>query len=221
MPNYVERRDYIQMTKEKPEDIRRERECYRQLFSIFSAPFASVLEIFGGAGILREVLGEQKLVDDGTRHEAWDYSERCVDYLAQTFPLSAVRRVDSFNEPIENGWELISADFNSWTFLRYAKQTPYQKLTTRLFESGAAYVQLTDSAVNKMHLNWTHYSRVFGREIGTDAPLLDYMSHLDVNFRARFNYSLLRVAHHANASYLLFQRGRSADDTIVFYPKVK
>lgn len=200
------------MAKEKPEDIRREEECYRQLFASFNQPFVSVLETFGGAGILRGVLEGQKLIDANTRHEAWDFSADCVEFLREKFPTSTVRGCDSFNEPISPGWELISADFNSWTYLRYTDLPLYRAMTERLFSSGARYVQLTDSAVNKIHLNAPAYAQRFKKPIRPDNLLRDYVDHLDIAFRERFGYSVLFVTHHANASYLLFQRGH------LYYP---
>lgn len=215
MPSYVERRSYLQMAKEKPEDIRREQECYRQLFASNFRPFSSVLETFGGAGILRGVFEEQGLIAPNTRHEAWDFSEDCVQYLRAKFPHSTVRQVDSFREPIQPGWDLISADFNSWTFLKFKTQQTYAEMTARIFSARPAFVQLTDSAVNKMHLNHVHYARVFARPIRAESALVDYLGYLSDDFRVRFGYHLVGVTYHANASYLLFRRDRAAESVSI------
>lgn len=212
MPNYVERRSYLKKVKEKPEDTPKSKECWRRLFAQFQVPFVSVLETFGGAGILRVVLEEQGLLDANTRHETWEFAPDCVEFLREQFPTSVVRSCDSFDEPITPGWELISADFNSWTYLRFTDFPLYRAMTERLFSAGARYVQLTDSAVNKIHLNAPAYAQRFKKEIRPDHMVRDYVDHLDLAFREKFGYSVVHVTHHANASYLLFQRGHH------FYP---
>lgn len=202
MPSYVERRSYLQMAREKPGDIRREEECYKLLFEGFPV-LGSVLEVFGGAGILRGVLDRQGIIGPETVHEAWDFSEDCVAHLRQRWPGSNVRHVDSFATEVPKHLDLVSADFNSWTVHKFFTRPEYWTLTSRIFTANAWYVQLTDAAVSKVHLNRLTYAKHFGVPTET---VDDYLVNLGRLVFETFGYNLAKVTYHSNASYLLFQR---------------
>lgn len=206
-PTKVESRDYLDMTDDRPLDTFRESLAFRHLLSGMVVPPKAVLELFGGAGVFRTELGRHFPHFRGL-HVSWDHSLKCVEALREKFPASDVRCVDSFTYPIPRAmWSLISADFNTWTFLKYKNRKDYADVTARIFLAGADFVQLTDSAVNKLHLNWRAYAREFGVEAERMSPA-DYICELGDHFAEFYGYSLVSAAYHTGASYLLFMRGR-------------
>lgn len=202
----VEARDYLKMTDERPLDTFRERECFRHVLGPV-APFNSVLEMFGGAGVFRTLIEELGLLGPQTRHETWDHSQACVDHLSSLFPKSRVVLADSFQQPFPEGLDLISADFNTWTALKYRTDKAYSGATQRLFRSGALWVQLTDSAVNKLHLNGNSYRKAMGSPPSEDRlPPAEYFQLVAQAIRREFGYRMWAVAYHQGAAYYLFHR---------------
>jgi len=110
---------------------------------------------------MSEVLQENGILAELQYHEAWDMSQQCCELLRGKNPGCCVRNVNSFKTGVPLGFDLVSCDFNTWTFLKYSREVPYYKLTNSVFESGATYVQLADSAVNKLHLNYEAYAVEF------------------------------------------------------------
>lgn len=213
-PSRVEARDYLKMREERPGDYRREAECFRVLLREVG-PVDFALETFGGAGPFRTVAEEEGVIGPGTVHESWDFSADCVAHLKERFPGSRVRHLDSFETPVPGGADIISADFNTWTFLKYSREKPYRKMTDRLFAAGPEWLQITDSAVNKLHLNFRSYARALLRE--GDAEELknpaDYIHALALYFFAAKGYGLRKAAYHHGAAYYLFRKNTQPDLT--------
>jgi len=206
-PTRVEARDYLQMTKERPGDTRREEGCFAHLLSAIPAPVSGkILETFGGIGLFRSVAESLGLFGPETEHECWDFSADCVAHLRAKFPGSVVCHVDSFAESVPPGLVLLSADFNTWTFLKYQREEAYKKMTDRLFDAEPEWLQLTDSAVNKLHLNYRSYAKALGLK---DAELVrdpeGYIQSVAYSFADR-GYGLRAAAYHNGAAYYLFQR---------------
>lgn len=201
----VEDRDYIQMTRDRPRDTERERECFARLYD-GEEPYQSVLETFGGTGVMCGVLRGLGLLPEQARHETWDRSEACVAHLRSTYPTAVARQVDSFVEPIVGKWDLISADFNTWTARKYCLDPRYRALTGRIFNANPEAVQLTDAAIGHLHLNAPNYARVLGIPVST--AIESYLWAVAETIWRDFSYGLIRVAHHSAASYLLFKRGQ-------------
>lgn len=205
----IEQRDYLSM----PELERlREQLCFRHLFEKrFAMRFMSVLEIFGGIGVLHDELLRLKLISPLTEYEAWEKSEHCVEILKQKYPTTKVRRVDTFVTPIPGDLDLLSADFNSWTILKYSQRLEYLKLTNKLFRSRAQYIQLTDTSVRQFHLHAEKYAKVLQRPI-TD--LDSYILAISDRFHQQDGYTVIAAAYHHAACYMLFEK----DDGAVFEP---
>lgn len=217
MPDQRELCDYVEMTAQKPADVAMERECFRSILAGLPA-VASVFELFGGTGVFRGVLEEQGLTRGGAACEAWDTYERCLAILAARYPDSKLVRTDSFTTPLPTGMDLLSADFNVWTFYRYRKVPRYAEVTRRIFEAGAKYVQLTDAAVSRFGLNRRRYEdafRVEGLAADGVAGIAQYAHNVSRHFSAQFGYAVMRAAGHAHATYLLFTRGEVRDFDVV------
>lgn len=207
---YAEARDYITMTAEKPNETRREGECFRRLF----APMAGretydVLELFAGIGLFASLLDELQMIHS---HEAWDYSEACIERLKGLRPHSKLHVADSFERAIGYGaYNLISADFNSWTLRKFVEDKRYRAVTDRIFKAGSQYVQLTDAAVGWVHLNAPTYRRCFDR-VGfepvnwTETPSA-YLREVAAMLAQHYGYGIVRIAWHSRAGYMLFRKG--------------
>jgi hypothetical protein len=207
----VEDRDYLQMAVDKPGDVRREAACFRSLYQFIPTPFESVCELFAGSGLMRSVLDELFLVTPRTQYTMWDQSEACVRLLLTRYrePETKVVRGDSFEMTIPPRQDLLSADFNTWTAVRYFADGSYRHLTDRLFDSRPRMVQITDSAVGKYHLN----SKIYTRALGLPVPTFPaYVRRLGAIFSSRYGYGLVRVCYHSSAAYMLFQEGVSPVD---------
>lgn len=162
--NRVESRNYLDMTAEKPGDTEREELCFRYLLDqIPDQRIPKLLELFGGIGLFRSLVASPEY------HESWDFSEDCCHHIQNKFPRTLVRRVDSFSEEIEKGFDLISADFNAWTPLKQLSDPKY-KVLDRIFQALPRYVQFTDAAISKLHLNYKSYAVVIGNWVRPPPP---------------------------------------------------
>jgi hypothetical protein len=198
------------MTSEKPNETRREGECFRHLFSTsFGGPLR-VLELFAGIGLLASVLDDLDLIQS---HEAWDYSQACIERLKVLRPNSVLHCTDSFKAhiPTPGHYDLISADFNSWTAKKWAFNPEYRAVTDRIFKAGAPYVQLTDAAVGWVHLNAKTYemslTHIAGYGVSVDPNIPSYLSAVSYVVGRHYGYRPIRIAYHSRAAYILFERG--------------
>lgn len=202
----VETRTYLDMAQERPGDVVREKLCFQHLLeAIPTDGFQSVLETFGGSGLFRSLLP----VEPG-KHETWDYSEQCCDHLRTRFPGSRVVQADSFVRSIPSGLSLVSADFNTWTPLKCTKDARYAGMTRRLMEAAPKYLQLTDAAVNRLHLNHRSYARAFGVSewsSGEENLVQWYARNVSLFFYQLGGYSVQRCAYHHGAMYYLLVAG--------------
>jgi hypothetical protein len=204
----VDSRCYLQRIREHPEEADKKAKHFRRIMAAVPAQkFNEVLEIFGGVGVIWEELVSLGYAYEETFHETWEQSSDCVNYLRDKFPDSDVRRVDSFEEDIPCV-DFLSADFNSWTYLRYIQNDRggrYHHLTNRLFRSSSRYIHITDSAINKFHLNKQVYAGALNCRLET---IEDYYRAVSEDFDTRFGYRLIASSHHPGAGYLLFTNSR-------------
>lgn len=199
-----------------------EAECFRLIFLDLTDPLY-LFEAFGGIGVLRTVLEDKGV--RVLRHEAWDHSPRCIEELRRKWPDGHYHEVDSFASEVPHTSPgevkllpemfLYSADFNTFSPLRYTRDRRYQNLVNQMFDRGPGYIHITDSAVYRLHLNAWYYSRLFGGEI-TD--LNSYLTATSKWFYDTFRYSIVRAAWHRGASYYLLKPG---DHAALISPQVR
>lgn len=207
----ADQRDFLQAMQQgmhKAEHARKQ-ECFRYLFQ--NAPtFSTVLELFGGVGVLYLKLEEMRKVTADTIHETWEISPGCVAELKRRLSREDhIRLTDSFSTPLPafvGSPSLVSLDFNTFTPLRATRDRRFIYLLDRVFSAAPTFVHVTDSAPNKLHLNAPHYTRFFGRDV-SDVP--SYARAASRWFLRRYGYRINRAVYHSNALYyLLHSDGR-------------
>jgi hypothetical protein len=190
-PSEIETRPYTHFRDTRPGELERERECFRLILEGIEP--RSVLDVFCGLGVFAGALRRRP-----DSYVAWDRDLECVERFASEFPGALVVRRDSFNA---EGWpaavDLVSLDFNTFTLLRYRTVLHYRGLVDRSFATAERWVQFTDSAVSKLHLN----AGVYGPEVA------DLASYLAAWNREVEGFGIVAVAYHSGAAYLLWRRG--------------
>lgn len=202
----VESRDYVTRSASHPVGVRRGGDCLRSVFEALTDSLRlDTLELFGGVGRCTRILAELGVLRG---HEIWDNAPACVSHLRSQFPASAVREVDAFTTPITGEWDLICADFNTWTFRKFVEDPRYKTVTDRIFDHEPEYVQITDSAVGWVHLNGNVYSDLgllFGSSGSFDTPQ-DYLTNVAAILCEEYGYSVAAMAYHSRAGYTLYSR---------------
>lgn len=207
----IEDRDYFVFVEEKAREVDKERECFRAILSDLN-PCDHVWEAFGGIGLLHQLLVKE--FGWTPQYQTWEHSARCVEYLQGLDPSMEVTLGDSFQMeiPLARPNALFSLDFNTFTPLRAERDAKYLDLVTRVCAAQPRWLQVTDSAVNRLHLNFGPYTQLFGRPI-TDLP--SYLKSVSRWFYDRFGYSVRKAAYHHGASYLLLSREPATNFKVV------
>lgn len=203
-PGRVEARSYLDMARERPGDIARERECFAALLGhIDKGSLVRVHEVFGGYGVFRGAAERVGVLSPEVEYSVWDHSADCLALYRGRYPNTHVTQGDSFQLDMPWDCSLISADFNTWTPLKWYNRDDYRRLTDRIFGTGAEYVQLTDAAVNKLHLNHRSYAVPL---MEPDWSLKDPQPYFAAVARWAYNwwgYGLVAVTYHSGAAYYL------------------
>lgn len=215
--NKVESRPYTVFVRDKSNQVELERKCFQYILNRIAwqkTPPPNVWELFGGIGLFAS------LVQPLWRNEnytSWDNDSACVKMIHAKYPHINARQCDSFNSTPPDKCDIITADFNSFTLLKFVRQPQYYHLVTRIFSLKAQWIQITDSAINKLHLNKSVYSTVLKKEVST---LSDYIAGLTDTIAIPFGYNYTACVYHFGASYILFERGKPTLEPIPPY-KVK
>ena len=205
----IEDRPYTHFERFKPHELERERQCFCIILSAMPSDYVPrvSLELFGGVGLFLSLVPPEWATQ---RYYVWDHDNGCVVRLRKDHPHVIAMRVDSFTHPFPMGVKFISADFNSFTLLRWCTVPRYRKIMDRIFQSGAEYIQVTDSAINKLHINRSSYEKFWPEAVSGRRcieTIDDYVEAFsDYAFRM-YKYRVIRGAYHHGASYLLLQRG--------------
>lgn len=169
-------------------------------------PLRSVLEPFAGIGLIWDALVEMGLAENVEQHEAWELSEKCFDLLRKKHPNSRVVLGDALLaefRPLLSP-SFLSFDPNSCTVARLAHDRRYRQHFEHLISLRPDYVEFTDTAINKLHLNAGVYADLTGRLV-SDAN--SYFRAASAYYRRHFGYGVERVAYHHGAAYLLLRPG--------------
>lgn len=194
----IESKPYNEFTQAERD---REAACFRDLLdNVPPAEVGSVLELFGGVGLFGSQARERFPL---SCHELWEASEPCAEVLRENLPLARVVVTDSMKREVPPDFSLVSADFNSFTALKWYRDRDYKDVMDRVFHSGAEWVQLTDSAVSKLHLNKRSYEKAMNLRVESAE---DYVHALEGRVFHAYGYGLRYVTRHRNAAYLLFKK---------------
>ena len=190
--------------RERPaSEIEHEQKCMRSIFAA-APPVSFIYEAFGGIGKTAQVLAERfpkvEVLSSETDAEcvkiynANSRTERikCVHTDAMTL-LSAIRQP-------ANRWGA-SLDFNRFTLLDMKGRREGQwkvELIAAVMERKPAWVQVTDSAIRYLHLNYEKY--------GCANTPSSYHNKLARAFEKRWGLKLWCASYYHAASYLLLTR---------------
>ena len=190
--------------RERPaSEIEHERKC---MCSIFAAapPVSFIYEAFGGIGKTAQVLAElfpkvEVLSSETDAQCVKIYNDSrptkrisCIHTDAQTL-LSGIRQPP-------NKWGA-SLDFNRFTLmdLEGRREGKWKvDLIAAVMERKPAWIQVTDSAIRYLHLNYERY--------GCKNTPKAYHTKLGHAFNKRWGLELAAVNHYFAASYLLLTR---------------
>ena len=181
-------------------EIVREQNCMEAILA--SAPSVSYLwEAFGGLAVTAQVLRHRF---PEAKQEAVDLDKRCVDeYNSKMNPAARCQLGDALDwlrlNPLPGGAG-VSLDFNKFTVMDVSgKRNKWKSnLVDLVVKSGPSWVQLTDSAVRYLHLNWSRYGC-------RDQSLSAYLEVLGRALKEKWGLEIDVKANHHAATYLLLK----------------
>lgn len=188
---------------ERPErEVSRERGCMRQIFA--EVPLVScVFEAFGGVGDTALVLREQfpgiALFASDLDRQCCEVYRRRVRSPRRVFQGDAREAFSHWARDFETGPWGASLDFNKFTFrdLENPRGNWKVQLLDRVVAHRPVWVQITDSAIRYLHLNYHRY----GLEISSPEG---YAQAVSRRLGDRYPLRLRTWSHHFAAMYLLF-----------------
>lgn len=199
----IDDRSFVETVDGKPKGVEKRKRCWRSILSEIE-PCDQVWEPFGGIGLLHGTLKEMGWKPK--HYEVWEHAADCVERLEQLRrPKPKVLLGDSFFMPVPRARPnaLFSLDFNTFTPYRADGDPRFMDFLRRVAEREPRWLQVTESAVSRLHLNLDTYSSFFGKPV-TD--LESYLLLVSKWFYRHLGYSVRRAAHHHGASYLLMDR---------------
>jgi hypothetical protein len=188
------RPDYYWYLLHKPADVRRQAMCLKKIFQ--SLPrVRSVAEYFGGVGFCSKLIHE---IVKPKQHYIFDIDPFCVAHLKHMTRDWVGASVTS--DQFQGGIDLHCFDFNMFTFVKFSSKSVENQILDAALIHQPRYIQITDSAVNKLHLNYKSYGLANSRPQG-------YFKAFSDSAYERWGYSVTRAYYHVGAAYLLLERG--------------
>lgn len=174
----------------KPRDEVANAEILRRLFDGLKAP-KRVVEFFGGLGkttkVIRQMWPQVPI-------QSWDLDSTCIRFLKKVERCEVIQG-DSLSDCVVNPGDGVLMDFNLWTVKR--AEGNYADVMKRTFEARPAWVEVADSAMGKMHINFASYGLA-------KASRIDYI-HLVSNWVVQYGYRLGRYeVNHVRTMTFLF-----------------
>jgi hypothetical protein len=210
--NKVEDRGYHIFLANKKKDFLLEKEAFKNIIKDISIIPKVTTELFGGMGLFCSLRPNSWL---DKVYITYDHDDICVEHLKNTHPDIEVRKADSFEEPIDFKTEFLTADFNSYTLLKHKDQKRYSNLIERISNlPSIQFLQVTDSAISKLHLNGLVYQKKMNTGITLD-NIQDYINCFAGFYWNEYRWGLKSCYYHRNASYLLFQKNAMIKYNIV------
>lgn len=170
-------------------DLQRNVACIHRLLRDVPAP-ARWLETFAGFGYFTELLSH---LWPAAEKELWDLDPECARILRGKFPGALVVEGDSIARATPKEGDGVILDYSVATLRTVFDD---QALLSRVFAARPAFVTVTDSGVNKLHLNWRGYGL-------TSSTRTSYFEAYRKRFAEDFGYHVVRAVGHARAAYLL------------------
>lgn len=178
-------------------------------FVLSAAPKPTVVyEAFGGIGMTAELMSN---LWPNALIQSTELDLDCVaQYRARglknatCYPQSCETL---FHKTFKNRAKLgITLDFNQCTVLDMRRDGFQRDIIRRAIAMDPAWIQITDSAIGKLHLNWPSYGLRVGKWTpkGKEAARIAYWCEVWSALNAQWPCLLKKVAHHSAASYLLF-----------------
>lgn len=170
-----------------------ELDCMRQVLGDAAVPHI-VYDALGGTGMVANLMHE---LWPGSVIYSWELDGRCVRrYRARRLPRAFVFQGDTLDAGVP-GFDAAVLDFNLFTLLDLTRgnRGQFQKaLLEKVFQRHPKWVELTDSAVPRLHLNYRSY--------GLAEPDWErYCDLLSYRLDADWGYRIVSRSHHHAASY--------------------
>jgi len=182
----------------------REAACMRHVLAGAEAPDV-IVESFGGIGMTAQIMRDfwpgasiySSDLDTACAQE-WNaklQTQNPLRYCDNDDALSVLQKLAPTIQPPQKVG--VSLDFNRLTLLDLEKGREDDwrlELIGEVLELRPSWIQVTDSACSKLHLNWRSY--------GLERPgFIDYINKLDEWWQQRTKYKMMAVARHHAASY--------------------
>lgn len=191
-------RDTTPYHERPPGEVERERHCMARILE-HARDVDTVFEAFSGMGVTSQVLHSRF-----PRAMMWgcDLDKTCADTFNRKFnPPHFCQHGDVMDVlpqlDLRPPWGA-SLDFNRFTLLDLrTSRTPWKrKLVEQVVDRRPRWVQITDSAVGHLHLNWGNYGLV-------GSSLMLYVMALSSEL-SPLGLRLVGYQWHSRATYLLY-----------------
>jgi len=200
-------RGYFWFVTHKPNDVTRQAACLERIITGLPQ-LGTAVEFFGGIGMCSIMIHE---ILQPTRHLIYDIDPFCarhLKHLTRNWKGVEVRQGNVFDAPLSKfeQAQFFSFDFNQFTIMDLnGRLAVIDKLSAVITSVRPRYVQITDSAVNKLHLNLERYGSIAGMKM---TNIQDYIQGFSGLAYRRWKYSATRAYYHFGASYILLEPGR-------------
>ena len=183
--------------------------CWEKLIQqvkreVKTKPVQSVVEYFGGMGRSSVIIQEELRPK---RHVVIDIDEKQYQHLNSLRSIYSslfVYRDDAYGIAGGHPADFAALDFPYFTLTRLLKEAPFTKIIGAVTSKRPRYLEISDGALSRLHLNYAIYSEVAGTEVRTPEQ---YFQALSQTFLSKFNYGISFAAHFGRASALLLQPG--------------
>lgn len=201
-PEDKEARGYFHRLLERPGQMERQARASKAVLERISLRNADVIEAFGGSGMFALLV--QKFLKP-KHHIICEHDPFCAAHLrklSKDWKGSCVVECDSFVKvpTLVSHGSLVSLDWHGSTMLSLFQDVRHRTLLDGIRRYRPAYVQVTDKAISKLHLNLKPYSALAKRRV-TDFE--SYVSAMGRLIEDRWGWSVQFVAYHTGAASLL------------------
>ena len=198
-------RSFTEWQRLHPTHVEHHGKALHELFTAGSGlHISSAVEWFAGLGVASQVIRDTwpGLV----RHIMVDKSADCAEVLLRKFAGKLGVLVYCADARTLHPWpagahSLVCLDWNTWTVLHWEKWWTELEM---IFRWQPAVVQLTDTAVNKLHFHHQTYEDIMSAPCRTP---MDYLTALSQWFYTHHGYSIRWAVYYHVAAYMLLLPG--------------
>lgn len=192
-----EDRPYLHYVGYKSLDIALNVWCFSQLIPHMPAG-ASVVEYFAGIGCLSVVMLNRLKPSILT---CVDKNDACIRALRGNANGAAIVQGDFYKLAGTIPGDVVVMDPDTFTICKL--NAWWFDALNRIFHTHE-YVLWVDTAIGKLHLNAQAYSDVLGCKIET---MRDYAEALSAFYGRNYGYTIVALANHTRATYMLLRSG--------------